>query len=236
MFYLILTKTNKMAAAISAKIFKYLDELNKNNNREWFNDHKNLYTEAQNEFGIFVENLIQELGKYDEKVAKLDAKKSLLRIYRDIRFSKDKTPYKTYFGASLGMGKSNEKAGHYLHLEPGKSFVASGIYLPEAAVLKIIRKEISVFKDDFLKTVDDKDFKKHYGELDREHELKKIPQGFEKEDPMAEYLKLKSFIGTHHLTNKDIMDKNAVQNLTAIMKSAKPLKDFLNAPFSDKAE
>ncbi|MDF2553483.1 MAG: hypothetical protein K0R77_2758 [Chryseobacterium sp.] len=225
-----------MAATLSKNILHYLKKLNENNNREWFNDHKNLFTEAQNEFEIFVEELINRVGKSDEKIAKLNAKKSLLRIYRDIRFSKDKTPYKTYFGASLGMGKSNEKSGHYLHIEPGKSFIASGIYLPEAPVLKEIRKEISVFKDDFLKAIDHKDFKKYYGELDREHELKKIPQGFEKEDPMAEYLKLKSFIGVHHLTDKDVMDKNAAENLTAIMKSAKPLNDFLNTPFSNVSE
>lgn len=225
-----------MAVTLSKNIFDYLKKLNENNNREWFNDHKNLFTEAQSEFENFVEELIIRVGKSDEKIAKLNAKKSLLRIYRDTRFSKDKTPYKTYFGASLGMGKSNEKSGHYLHIEPGKSFIASGIYLPEAPVLKEIRKEISVFKDDFLKAIDHKDFKKYYGELDREHELKKIPQGFEKEDPMAEYLKLKSFIGVHHLTNKDVMDKNAAENFTAIMNSAKPLNDFLNAPFSNTSE
>jgi len=225
-----------MTATLSKKIFDYLKQLNENNNREWFNENKNLFTDAQEEFETFVGQLIEEVGKSDEKVAKLNAKKSLLRIYRDIRFSKDKTPYKTYFGASLGMGKSNEKSGHYLHIEPGKSFIASGIYLPEAPVLKVIRKEISVFKDDFLKVVDHKDFKKYYGELERENELKKIPQGFEKDDPMAEYLKLKSFIGVHHLTNKDLMDKNTVKNLTDIMKSAKPLNDFLNTPFSNALE
>lgn len=222
-----------MAATLSKKVFDYLKQLSENNNREWFNDHKNLFIGAQQEFENFVEQLIQEVGKTDEKVAKLNAKKSLLRIYRDIRFSKDKTPYKTYFGASLGMGKSNEKSGHYLHIEPGKSFIASGIYLPEAPVLKEIRKEISVFKNEFLKAVDHQDFKKYYGALDREHELKKIPQGFEKEDPMADYLRLKSFIGVYNLSNKEVMDKNAVENLTDIMNSAKPFNDFLNAPFSE---
>ena len=129
------------------------------------------------------------------------------------------------------MGKSNEKSGHYLHIEPGKSFIASGIYLPEAPVLKDIRKEISVFKDDFQAAVNNKDFKKYYGELDREHSLKNVPQGFEKEDPMAEYLKLKSFIGVRKLTDKDVSDKNSIKNFIEILKSAKPLNDFLNAPF-----
>lgn len=225
-----------MAATLSKRIFDYLKNLNENNNREWFNDNKNLFKEVQEDVEEFVEELILEAGKSDEKIAKLNAKKSLLRIYRDIRFSKDKTPYKTNFGISLGMGKSDEKSGHYLHIEPEKSFIASGIYLPESSVLKEIRKEISVFKDDFLKAVDHEDFKKYYGELSREHELKKIPQGFEKENPMAEYLKLKSFIGLHNLADKDLMDKNTIKNLTNIMNSAKPLNDFLNAPFSDTSE
>jgi len=220
-----------MNPTISPKILDFLKSLKENNNREWFNDHKDHFTEAQHDFEFYIETLINELGKSDENIAKLNAKKSMLRIYRDIRFSKDKTPYKTYFGASLGMGKSNEKSGHYLHIEPGKSFIASGIYLPEAPVLKEIRKEISVFKNDFLTAVNNKDFKKYYGELDREHTLKNVPQGFEKEDPMAEYLKLKSFIGVHKLTDKDVLDKNSLKDFTEILKSAKPLNDFLNAPF-----
>lgn len=219
-----------MASQLSAKIFDFLKLIEKNNNRDWFNENKNLFLEAQSDFQDFVEELIAEMGKFDESILKLDAKKSLLRIYRDTRFSKDKTPYKTYFGASLGMGKMNSKSGFYLHVESGKSFLGSGIYLPDAPILKEIRKEISLFKDDFLKTVEDKDFKKYYGELDPEHKLKNVPQGFEKEDPMAEFLKLKSFIGVHPITNKDLMDKNAVKNVSKIFEASKPLNDFLDTP------
>ena len=95
-------------------------------------------------------------------------------------------------------------------------------------ILKDIRKEISLFKDDFLKAIEDKDFKKYYAELDPEHRLKNVPQGFEKDDPMAEYLKLKSFIGVHKVTNKDLSDKNAVKNISKIFEAAKPLNDFLD--------
>ncbi|WP_159477151.1 DUF2461 domain-containing protein [Chryseobacterium sp. 18068] len=222
-----------MASQISSKVFDFLKLIEKNNNREWFNDNKNLFLEAQSDFQNFTEELISEMGKFDETILKLDAKKSLLRIYRDTRFSKDKTPYKTYFGASLGMGKINTKAGFYLHVEPGKSFLGSGIYLPDSPVLKEIRKEISLFKDDFLKAIEDKYFKKHYTELDQEHKLKNVPQGFEKEDPMAEYLKLKSFIGVHNMTNKDLSDKNAVKNISKIFEAAKPLNDFLDTSISN---
>ncbi|AZB30179.1 DUF2461 domain-containing protein [Chryseobacterium balustinum] len=222
-----------MASQISSKVFDFLKLIEKNNNREWFNDNKNLFTEAQLDFQNFTEELITEMGKFDEHILKIDAKKSLLRIYRDTRFSKDKTPYKTYFGASLGMGKMNFKAGFYLHVEPGKSFLGSGIYLPDSPVLKEIRKEISLFKDDFLKAIDDKDFKKYYTELDQEHKLKNVPQGFEKEDPMGEFLKLKSFIGVHNMTNKDLMEKNAVKNISKIFEAAKPLNDFLDTSISN---
>ncbi|MNU15605.1 hypothetical protein D3C71_37470 [compost metagenome] len=222
-----------MASQISSKVFDFLKLIDKNNNREWFNDNKNLFLEAQSDFQDFTEELISEMGKFDETILKLDAKKSLLRIYRDTRFSKDKTPYKNYFGASLGMGKINTKAGFYLHVQPGKSFLGSGIYLPDSPVLKEIRKEISLFKDDFLKAIDDKDFKKHYGELDQEHKLKNVPQGFEKEDPMGEYLKLKSFIGVHNMTNKDLMEKNTVKNVSKIFEAAKPLNDFLDTSISN---
>jgi len=222
-----------MASQISSKVFDFLKLIDKNNNREWFNDNKNLFLEAQSDFQDFTEELISEMGKFDETILKLDAKKSLLRIYRDTRFSKDKTPYKNYFGASLGMGKINTKAGFYLHVQPGKSFLGSGIYLPDSPVLKEIRKEISLFKDDFLKAIDDKDFKKYYGELDQEHKLKNVPQGFEKEDPMGEYLKLKSFIGVHNMTNKDLMEKNTVKNISKIFEAAKPLNDFLDTSISN---
>lgn len=220
-----------MSAVLSKNIFSFLKKLAKNNNREWFNEHKDEYAECQQEFQNFVEDLISELGKHAENIAKMDAKKSLLRIYRDIRFSKDKTPYKIHFGASLGMGKGGENAGHYLHIEPGKSFIASGIYLPEMPVLKEIRKEINAFPEEFKKVISDKAFKKYFGELDREHELKKIPQGYEKENPVADFLRLKSFVGVHQLSDNDVLDKNAVKNMAEIMKSALPLTDFLNTPF-----
>lgn len=222
-----------MASQISSKVFDFLKLIEKNNNREWFNDNKNLFLEAQSDFQDFTEELISEMGKFDENILKLDAKKSLLRIYRDTRFSKDKTPYKNYFGTSLGMGKINTKAGFYLHVEPGKSFLGSGIYLPDSPVLKEIRKEISLFKDDFLKAIEDKDFKKYYTELDQEHKLKNVPQGFEKEDPMGEFLKLKSFIGVHNMTNKDLMEKNTVKNISKIFEAAKPLNDFLDTSISN---
>lgn len=220
-----------MSANISPKTFDFLKKLSQNNNRDWFNENKNLYTEAQGNIIQFLDDLILEMSGFDEELAKIDSKKSLFRIYRDTRFSKDKSPYKTNFGASLGMGKGNQKGGYYLHIEPGKSFLAGGIYMPESTVLKEVRKEISLYGDSFLKILNNKDFKKHFPELDQDDKLKKIPQGFEKEDPMADYLKLKNFIVIYQLKDEEVLDQNAVKNMNKIFTLMKPFNDFLNAPF-----
>jgi uncharacterized protein (TIGR02453 family) len=215
-----------MSVSISPHVFDFLKKLTVHNNREWFTENKHLYTEAKENVTAFLEELIHEMSEFDQELAKIDAKKSLFRIYRDTRFS----TYKTNFGASLGMGKGSQKGGYYLHLEPGKSFIAGGIYMPEASVLRELRKEISLYGKEFLAVLYHKDFKKLFPELDQDNKLKKIPQGFEKEDPMAEYLKLKSFIVVYDLKDEEIMDKNAVKNLTEIFSVMKPLNDFLNAP------
>lgn len=219
-----------MSVSISPHVFDFLKKLTVHNNREWFTENKHLYTEAKENVTAFLEELIHEMSEFDQELAKIDAKKSLFRIYRDTRFSKDKIPYKTNFGASLGMGKGSQKSGYYLHLEPGKSFIAGGIYMPEASVLRELRKEISLYGKEFLAVLNHKYFKKYFPELDQDNKLKKIPQGFEKEDPMAGYLKLKSFIVVYYLKDEEIMDKNAVKNLTEIFSVMKPLNDFLNAP------
>lgn len=218
-------------ATLSPEVFGFLKKLNKNNNREWFTENKNLYTESQQNVIAFLEDLLKEMSEFDEELAKIDAKKSLFRIYRDTRFSKDKIPYKTNFGASLGMGKGSQKGGYYLHLEPGKSFIAGGIYMPESAVLKELRKEISLYGNEFLAILNNKEFKKHFLELDQDDKLKKIPQGFEKEDPMAEFLKLKNFIVVYYLKDEEILNKDAAKNLAKVFRLMKPLNDFLNAPF-----
>lgn len=208
---------------------QFLRHLEKNNNREWFNENKAIYQEAQLDVISFVENLLEEMTIFDEEIGKLDAKKSLFRIYRDTRFSKDKSPYKTNFGASLGMGKGSQKAGYYLHIEPGKSFLGGGIYMPEPAVLKAVRNEISAFGDEFKTILEKNEFRNYFRGLSVEDKLKNVPQGFEKDDKMAEYLKLKHFIVTHPVSDEQLLSENAAQELSKIFKAMKPLVDFLNA-------
>lgn len=210
---------------------QFLKTLQKNNNRDWFNENKSTYIEAKDDVLLFVENLIEEIAKFDEEILKIDPKKALFRIYRDTRFSKDKTPYKSHFGVSLGMGKGKKISGYYLHIEPAKSFVAGGVYQPESSVLKEIRKEISANSEDFLKVLEQKDFRNNFRGLSVESKLQRVPNGFEKDDAMAEFLKLKNFIVSHPISDEQILDKNAAKNFAKILESIKPLNDFLEKPF-----
>ena len=216
---------------MQSSTLQFLRNLEKNNNREWFNENKTLYQEAQQDVISFVEKLIEEMVDFDEEMGKLEAKKSVFRIYRDTRFSKDKTPYKTNFGAGLGMGKGNKISGYYLHIEPGKSFLAGGVYKPEPSVLKTIRQEISAFGDEFKAILEQDEFRNYFRGLSVEDKLKKVPQGFEKDDKMAEYLKLKHFIVTHPVSDEQLLSENAFKEFAKIFKAMKPLNDFLQTPF-----
>ncbi|MBH1959292.1 MAG: DUF2461 domain-containing protein [Flavobacteriia bacterium] len=220
-----------MSTAIKNSTLMFLKDLSKNNNRDWFTENKEQYISANNNVKDFVEVLIDEIGKFDEEILKTDAKKALFRIYRDVRFSKDKSPYKTNFGAGLGMGKGNRISGYYLHIEPGKSFLAGGVYLPEPSVLKEIRKEISMNSKEFLNILDQDEFRNNFRGLSVKNKLQRVPNGFEKDDPMAEFLKLKSFIVVHPVSNEALMRETAAKNFAQIFKSIKPLNDFLSAPF-----
>ena len=216
---------------MQSSTLQFLRNLEKNNSREWFNENNTLYQEAQQDVISFVEKLMEEMADFDEEIGKLEAKKSVFRIYRDTRFSKDKTPYKTNFGAGLGMGKGNKISGYYLHIEPGKSFLAGGVYKPEPSVLKTIRQEISAFGDEFKAILEQDEFRNYFRGLSVEDKLKKVPQGFEKDDKMAEYLKLKHFIVTHPISDEQLLSENAVKEFTKIFKAMKPLNDFLQTPF-----
>ncbi|MCL1674140.1 DUF2461 domain-containing protein [Elizabethkingia meningoseptica] len=209
------------------QIFNFLNLLNRNNNREWFNENKPQYQQANEIFINLVEQLISELGKTEPELEKLDAKKCVFRIYRDTRFSKDKTPYKTNFGASFFMGQTKGigEAGYYLHLEPGKSFIAVGLYQPNSDVLKKFRKEISYNKEEFLSIIEKPAFKKSFN-IEGE-KLKKVPQGFEKDDPMAEYLKFKEMILIHSLKDEDILAPSFIKEVGKLFKIAHPFNKFV---------
>lgn len=213
---------------MKSSTIQFLKTLVKNNNRDWFTENKETYLEAQQETIAFVEELIHEIAKFDEEVLKIDAKKSLFRIYRDTRFSPDKTPYKTNFGASLGMAKGKKLSGYYLHIEPGKSFLAGGVYQPESSVLKTLRQEISANGKEFLQILEQQDFRNNFRGLSVESKLQRVPAGFEKDNPLVEYLKMKQFVVSHPVSDAQLLHKDTAKNFAEIYKSLKPLNDFLN--------
>lgn len=217
----------KMTSTIKKETLGFLKKLEKNNNREWFNENKNLYTEAQQNVLEFVTELLDEMSKFDENLAKLDPKKTLFRIYRDTRFSLDKSPYKLNFGASInGIGKKDGSAGYYLHIEPGKAFLAAGVYMCDPKRLKKIRQEISENPEEFNSIVNQKDFKK-FNFI--EEKLSRVPQGFDKDDPMAEYLKMKHLVVSENLKDEDLFQKDAVKSFTNTFKKMQKFVDFLNS-------
>jgi uncharacterized protein (TIGR02453 family) len=156
-----------------------------------------------------------------------------MRIFRDVRFSKDKTPYKTNFGAGFSKGgRKSPLGGYYLHIEPGgKCFAGGGMWQPEPAMLKAVRQEIDYNLDEFNDIIGGKKFKKLFPELQGD-QLKKLPQGYTEDNPALEYLKMKSFIVSTNFGDEEMTQKNIVKNITGVFDTMKPFIDFLNRAVS----
>jgi uncharacterized protein (TIGR02453 family) len=210
-------------------ILKFLKDIKKNNDRAWFEKNKPRYLGVKQDFENFVGELLKEFTKFDAGLAGLDHKKLTFRIYRDVRFSKDKSPYKTNMGAGFSPnGKLVQEPGYYIHLEPGnKSFVAGGIYMPDAANLSKVRQEIDYSADKLKKIVNAKSFKKSFAGFDEFDKLKTMPKGYPKDHPQIEMLKLKSFILSHNFTDREVTDAKFIRNIVSHAKAIKPLNDFI---------
>lgn len=216
---------------LQAATIKFLKDLKKNNNKPWFDMHRKQYETAKEDFAQFVQLLIDKQGKTDQSIASLKAKECMFRINRDIRFSKDKSPYKTNFGASINKGgKKAMVAGYYFHLEPGQSFAGGGMYMPMPDDLRKVRQEIDYNWDVFKKIIGSKKFKTVYGELDRSEEymLSRVPKGYEADNPAADYLRLKSFIAFVPLTDTDLTSKTLLKKTIDAFETLQPLLNFLN--------
>jgi uncharacterized protein (TIGR02453 family) len=211
-------------------ILKFLKSIAKNNNREWFEKNKPTYLEAKQSFEDFLEAAHKELLKFDEGLGGLNPRKMGFRIYRDVRFSKDKRPYKVNMGAGFSpKGKMEQEPGYYLHLEPNnKSFVAGGVYMPNPENLAKIRQEIDYNPDKLLKVLTDKKFKKYFSELDDFDKLKTAPKGYPKDHEHINLLQHKSFIVSHPFTDLQVTNRNFLKNLGDVGRSIKMLNDYLN--------
>ncbi len=213
---------------IEPKVYDFLIQLNANNNRDWFNDNKALYLEAKESFEMSIRNMISLINSIDSSIGILEPKDCVFRIYRDTRFSKNKTPYKTNMGAYIvNGGRKSPKGGYYLHVEPGTSFIAGGIYCPPNDVLKKVRKEVYNFTDEFKDIIENKTFKEMFPEFYQD-KLKMVPKGFPKDFEDADLLKYKSYIVSHSISDEEMVGEGATQLITKAIETLKPLNDFIN--------
>lgn len=207
----------------------FLKSLKRNNNREWFHAHDAAYRNAKADFTELVTEVAHRLGQVDESLSSVDPAKSLFRINRDIRFSKNKSPYKTNLGAFLSAGgRKGPHAGYYIHVEPGGGMVAGGCWMPEADVLSRIRQEIDYQSDEWLSIVRSASFRKVFGEMDRDLVLARPPKGYESDHGALEWLKLKSFTASCAVHDSVWLDKKAAGRIARQLEVLVPLVRFLN--------
>ncbi len=213
---------------IQTATLQFMEQLAANNNRPWFEQHKDEYLAVKENFEALVTEVLQGLGEVEPTFRELNAKDCIMRIYRDVRFSKDKSPYKVNLGAGFSNGgRKFTGAGYYLHIEPGKSFIGGGIWMPDGPILKAIRQEIDYGFNDFLAIIENKQFKKLYKTIEGE-KLVKLPKGYTEDNPALEYLKLKSFTVSTPLTDAELTKKGLAKKITESFATMKPFVDFLN--------
>lgn len=206
----------------------FIRDVAENNNREWFAENKHRYEEAKADVLNLVTTLVPEIAKIDPLISpEIDAKKCLLRIYRDVRFSKNKDPYKNNFGIWFSSrSKGGNEPGYYLHIQPKQSFVAGGYWMPDAPHVKLIRQEIDYNISDFKEIINDKDFKNNF-KLGTAGALKNAPKGYDPDDPNIEFLKLKSFEASMQLDDEEFFKPTLVNKLISSFKTVQPLVAFL---------
>ncbi len=216
---------------LSQETLQFLEDLKANNNRDWFLENKKRYEIVKKDYHKMVSDFLDAMKPLDPALELLEVKNCTFRINRDIRFSKDKTPYKTHMGVWLSSGsKGQNRAGYYVHIEKGSSFIAGGFYAPESEDLKKVRKEIAFFYEDLEEILAEKNFKKTFGDFDRNERslLKNPPRGYEKEHPAIELLKLKSFEASQKFDISEVLEKDFVSKMSKRLIVLKPLNEFIN--------
>ena len=215
---------------LQSSTLRFLATLKKNNNKAWFEENRNLYENAKEDFSLMVEALIKAIARFDEPVGLLKPKDCTFRINRDVRFSSDKTPYKSNMAAAFSKGgKKASIAGYYFHCEPGKSFTAGGFYNPLPDQLAKIRQEIDYNFDDWMKIVNTKRFKSQFPKgVQGTGILVRPPKGYDENSPALLFLKMKGFIVTSEFSDAELLEKDAVKKVALSFEAMKPMIDFLN--------
>jgi uncharacterized protein (TIGR02453 family) len=210
---------------------RYLQQLKENNNKPWFDENRIAYEAARIDFSNFIQLVIEALERQDPTLAGTTARSAIFRINRDIRFSTDKTPYKAHFGASIKRGgRKSGFAGYYFHLEPGASFIGGGLWMPEAGPLRSVRQEIDYNGDEFQALLAEPAFKKTFRDLHQGEDvaLKTLPKGYDRNNPLIDYLRLKSFIAEVTVSDTDLLKPGLHKKTLAAFSALQPLLGFLN--------
>jgi uncharacterized protein (TIGR02453 family) len=210
-------------------VLNFLNELKFNNHKEWFENNRNRYEMSKNKVLILTDKIISEIASFDSEIVAVNPKDCLFRIFRDVRFSHDKTPYKNNLGSFIAKGgRKSVGAGYYLHIEPGASFVGGGSYCPPAEALKAIRTEIFDHPQKFAELIRNESFLKVYPNM-YDDKLKTPPKGYPKDFPEIDLLKYKSYAFTSKLSDSDVTNDRFVEKVVAAFKELYPINQFLNS-------
>lgn len=215
-------------AAISIKrdSLEFLKDLSENNNREWFNKHKNRYTEAHDNIITFIDTLIVEMNKHDQIETK-SGKDSIFRIYKDVRFSKDKTPYNTHWSGSLKRATKKLRGGYYIRIEPGSSMLAGGFFGPIPDDMKRIRQDIEVNYADWKKVLANQGLVKTFGKMTGE-QVASAPRGYTKNHPAIDLLRYKQFLFRHEFTDEEVLSPDFLFRVNDTFKNLRPFFDYMS--------
>nr|WP_320119069.1 DUF2461 domain-containing protein [uncultured Marinifilum sp.] len=218
---------------LNSSVYEFLLELRENNNREWFQANIEKYNRAKRDFQLFIELSIEQIKDIDPDISGVQAKDCIFRIFRDVRFSGDKRPYKTNFGAFISkQGRKSRYGGYYIHIEPEQSFLGGGCYMPEASVLKAIRTEIYHNTQEFKNIIDSKEFKMHFKKLYGE-KLKTAPRGFPKDFEDISLLNYKNYAVLKAIDDKTVKSDFFQLEIENTFKTLRPLNQFLNEIVAD---
>lgn len=219
---------------IAQNTLDFLADLHQNNNRDWFEANRKRYEAAKKDVEAMVNQLLPKVAEFDASLRGLEAKAVMFRIFKDVRFSKDKAPYKTNMGAWMaGGGKNTTNAGYYLHVEPGgKSFLAGGSYMPPANILKSIRDAIDYDHEGLREILAAPAFVKLFGKLEGET-LRTAPKGYDKDHPAIDLLRHKSLVVSHKIDDKALTSPSFVEKTVGIYKEMYPLLTFLNRAIAE---
>lgn len=202
---------------------QFLKDLKKNNNRDWFAENKPRFKTAQDNAKAFWETIRTNLEKHDE-IEKI----KMFRIYRDVRFSKDKTPYQPHFAGSLSRLGKALRGGYYLRIRPGESFLAGGFWEPNKEDLFRIRKEIEIDASEMRAILAEKNYKKYFGGRFEGHELKTAPKGFDKEHPDIDLIRKKGYIAVRNFTDSEVLDPDFINEVDRSFKALRPFFDYMS--------